>query len=493
MDSTADDTRAVASRVRPGPRHPGAPRPARWTPRLPLPSPLAPTDSRWPRGALEWSIVALIAYQILCVFPFVLRFFFWELNKPLRVVTIGVVFLLLVRTGIDRSKTALLTGNRTVMVFALFYFGYLLCLTAASLLSYEAYPNWVTGVRHNPIINLGGLWLLTLTALALFVSIDVALYRWILDRFTDLLVICSLLAIILTPLLYWELIEPIGYGRVIQEGADRFAHSDVHLRFYGLGFHRDYTVIAGMRLPRAQSFAHEGAGFAYPLFVGIAWGLWRKRLYSVATMVVALVLTWSMGVFVFSLSLPLVLALRAKRSGVLLTIAVLMVAAFGALELLDFTAFREYFEERYASPQSSFAGRVADWKWILDAVEDNNWMGYGAGAVPNVFPVTIATTVVAVLGNAGLPGLLCWACGYLVLAAKVGRYLIWGSDEASYWALMVGLLYFMSWQGPGIDSSVFSWFLVVSFLHAFAHAESVALDAQRSAPVITTRRRGTAG
>lgn len=422
-------------------------------------------DAAPPRDLMGWMLVAVSVYSWIFISPFVFKFFFWELNRPLKLLAYGSVLLVFLRSGVDRTRLAQVLENRTVFLFLLLFGAYMLVLTVSSVMGYGKYTSWLTGVPHDPLPNLVGAWLLVAVSFVFIVYADLRLYRWLLDRFTDMMLLCSIGAIVLTPLLYHGLIEPLAKAPVVSEGAQLVDEWISHLSFYGLGFHRDYAEIAGFRFPRAQSFAHEGAGFAYPLLMAMIWALWRGRRLAFALMVPAFVLTWSIGAFAFCLLMPTFYLLRKPVLGLLL-----LTGLAGAYLLLVLTGVFDpavldnYLAEKLDSSSSSLAGRLQDWRLVTNAVYDLSVLGFGAGAAQFVFPLSIPTSLIAPFAQAGMPGLLCWVAAYFVLAIKAGRLLFKGDPESSALALMIVLLLFQSLQTPAIDATLFGWFFVAIFI-----------------------------
>lgn len=426
------------------------------------PSPTNPDyPVRGPANPLEWALVMLLLYNVMFVTPFIFKMFFWELNYALRVASYGLTLLFMLRHRIDLDRVSRRLNHPAIFLFALCYLGYMVVLTLSCLLSYKVHVNWMTGLPYNSLPHLINVWLLTFFGFAYVVYFDLPLFRWVMDRYADLILICAIAGIVLVPLLYFQLIEPLTMIEVVQGAAENLPDQNAYQPFYGLGFARDVAPVFGMTLPRIQSFAIEGAGFAYPLLTAIIWAAHRGRPKAVIAMSVALVLTWTIGALTFCLLIPVFYLLhRPVRAALLVIGGIAMFSVLLGTEVIHSGQVAAYLDTKFGGTETSLGGRFTDLANVMSLVLDEQWLGFGAGATVFVIPVSVATSLISALTSAGVPGLLLWLCAYFVLGFQAVRAAMIGDSEQRAVGLILLSVFFLSFQATGLDAALIYWFLV---------------------------------
>lgn len=408
-----------------------------------------------PRVISEWGIVIFWSYT-LGSYPFFIKYFAQGIYQAGYLLLFFVCFLLLIVFPIKHSKTVKLSSSPIVTVTVWFYWAYVFLLILASLI--HAGDGYTAANLFRFIAKL-------ITGVVFFYFLSREIHKWMMDRFLDLMLVTSILGILMTLLVFTGMLFPIGELHIPAPGGE------VTREFYGLGFGRGHLPFpGGYDIVRLQSFTDEPGTFAFPLLGAIVWAFYRSKITSGVIMIIALLMTWSVGALAAA-SIVLAGYLFKKRSFIQLILVVIFVGCVAVFFLINSDSldlmFR-YLETKFSSDEGAVTsvGRRVDNMWtLLDAMQHNP-EGYGAGGVAEL-GLMLGIGWMVSLAESGFLGFVFYllaGAGLVWLAFKSAWF---AEGEVAVYGIMILVLAFAAMQRARVDESIWHFWLIAGFIRCY--------------------------
>lgn len=408
-----------------------------------------------PRGASQWALVLLMAVSFLS-YPFFIKYFAHGLYQAVFILLVFITVLsMFFRPRFQLRKNALFFSP-LVTGAVVFYFAYLAWLTIISLL-YSG-----DGYSHGDLVRQ---FIKFSVAAMLFFFLPLGAYKWTMDKFTTLMYAASIAGILMTTLIFFNILEPVATLQLPTISA-----RDTGLReFYWLGLTwGSIPFPGGVTISRLQSFSDEPGTFAFALLPAIAWAVYRCRRLCSIVMSVALLLTWSVGAIAAGAGLLFfyLLKQRARTSFLIVMAAGAIVAvAFYQTPLMEVLV--TYLDTKFGGgANTSVSHRVLDIMVLFDKMESNPW-GFGAGAMSNVIKVSLAIGWLRALAETGVTGFVAYTLSFALLIATAFRAALDGKGESSTLGAIVLVLAFAAFQRSRMDESLWHLLMIVAFIRFY--------------------------
>ena len=272
-----------------------------------------------PQTAIEWCVLGLLALSLLS-YPFYLKFLaFGTYQAGILLLFAAMLLLFLAQPSYGWQ----LISNRApapVTFFAVMYAAYFFFfMLLASLFHRDI---------GDPAVELARSITKIAFATILYVSVRTSVFRWLFDRFTQLITITAAAAVLLHSLLFFRAVSPIMTLHLAEDGVSESRN------FYLLGLTWGHILtVGGHGFIRLQSFSDEPGTYAFALLVAIIWAIRMKWKWSSAVMVCALALTLSAGGIITGLLLLIVLLPRQSLITKAALVLLVSLAAWGVASI----------------------------------------------------------------------------------------------------------------------------------------------------------------
>ncbi|MDD5059023.1 MAG: hypothetical protein PHQ60_14235 [Sideroxydans sp.] len=409
-------------------------------------------DTRPPNSLREWLLVIFLAYSFLS-HPLFIQYFFPKGGYKIGFLSLLLLNLivLILNPRIRLPRNGRISDPRITILFVA-YGIYLLFLTVATLLHADA----------STAADLALVYVKVMAACMLFFLLPLEVYRWTLDRYTTLVFLGAVTGIAMVALVSINIISNIGTVGV--EGV-----GETTREFYGIGLGwGQLSIPGGLTVIRLQSFADEPGTFAFMLLLAIIWSFYKRWMWYVGIMIVALLLTWSVGAMMAGAVL-LIAYLMKKRSAVPLLVTLIAVIGIfiiyqSSADLIDLVT--HYLETKSGDDQgtTSYGERLEYLEKLFQLIAIHpEGVGPGVKAIGFVSPVGWLAT----LAEAGVLGYFFYFISGLVLIWLSVRSVFLANSEVTILGIMVLVLAFSAMQRARIDYSIWHLWLVVGFLRFY--------------------------
>jgi len=413
----------------------------------------------------EWGLVAFFSYTLLS-YPFYLKYLEYSAYQAGFVALLLVVLVLFVVEPRVIPVGQITLRQLPIALGVASYAVYLLALGAASLLNAgEGYL----------IAELGRLLVKIVVGLAFVACVSDRAYRWMLDRYTDVMLVAAIggTVLVVGAVLGW--FSPIGTIQLPSAGLRDDGIRDAYI----LGFAWVALPLpGGGKIIRLQSFTDEPGTFAFALLIALIWAVHRRRGYSAAGLTTALLLTWSIGALVAGLGALIVYLWRSLsiRRLSMLGLMVLSVAAILGVIVADHPAMPwsevadRYLQSKVGlSEGSSLGDRLSDIGAVVRVV-DRHPFGLGGGGVARVVNVSLGVGWMRALAEAGFVGFTAYVLALGILTWLGLRSALARRGDVAALGSIIVILAFAAFQRARMDESIWHWWLMAAFVREFTVA-----------------------
>ncbi len=404
-----------------------------------------------PHSLREWGLVLFLAYSFLS------RPFFVDPFFPHGLYNLGFLFLFLANlvTLLYSPRIRLpqknILSNLWLAVLFVSYGAYIFFLAVASI--------WHADSTTPASLTI--FFVRVITAAMLFTLLPMAVYRWTLDRYTDLVFICSVTGIAMVILVFMNILSPIGTIDI--PGIERTSRD-----IYALGLVWGSIYLpGGGTIVRLQSFADEPGTFAFMLLIAILWAFYKQRMMYVGVMIVALLLTWSVGAMMAGAILLVAYLLKwgsYKSLFITMGAIVLFFVLYQAnADLIEVT--QNYLESKGGDSQNTTSyGERSEYITKLSELILAHPEGVGSGAKEIGQP---PVGWLVALADAGVLGYVFYIIASMVLMWIAIRSALLGKGEVAILGIMVLVLAFSALQRARIDYSIWHFWILSAFLRFY--------------------------
>jgi len=310
--------------------------------------------------------------------------------------------------------------------------------------------------------------------LIIFLS-EKGIYKMI-RLYLNVLAFFAVLGLVLEALIFLGLVHPLT-----EVSLDNLPGlSENHRLFYGIGFVWPDTWVGSLvGLERLQSFADEAGTFAFALTPAILFAFKWGMKWRAAVMSAALIFTFSIGAIALWVVIVTVYFLsRRERKAIyiwafailLICLAVSLTAVF--LYMPDIWKMGEnYFMAKFGDDNNvtSVGQRWSDLKIVILKVLDHP-LGFGSGSLGVAFGkgVSLAIGWFIPLAEAGLVGWLLYLLAFGFVLQRAVRDVFWSRGIVGIAALIIVINGYAALQRAGIDSNIWQWFWLTTYLRLSA-------------------------
>ncbi len=291
--------------------------------------------------------------------------------------------------------------------------------------------------------------LIVVIILLLFISSEM-LYK-LLNYYVNFIFILSLLAILMTILIYLNILHPLqqvdinGQLRELYIFGYRWADSWLGDRY---------------NLVRLQSFADEAGTMAFSILPAILLAHMQKKYLKLSVMLLALFLTFSIGALIPILLLTIFHILKNKQYKLLLVLILFAIATTMYLDIY----FQEYLSAKFGSSEevTSLSVRSQEAIIALNALSMNIF-GLGITSLQKL-DISLAIGWVVPLIHFGIIAYVFYILAFFSLLVLLFKDMFSKNVINKYLALIVIILYYASMQRAQIDYNIWSWVWIIMYM-----------------------------
>ncbi len=243
--------------------------------------------------------------------------------------------------------------------------------------------------------------------------------------------------------------------------------------FYGLGYvWREIWVGSIFGWERLQSYSDEAGTFAFALLPAILLAFYWRMRTRLAVLCIALLLTFSIGAFVFVLVLGAIKLLSGARStSRIILLSIFSVSIASVVFLIAENQFARDFARSYLSSKigetdekTSTGDRLQDLAAAYSIILKKPF-GVGiSGYQRSKLAFAIGWLIPAV--ESGIVGFSFYLAAMLLVLRRSWHIALRGSGIERQLAITIFALAFAAFQRSGMDSTVWHWMWLIAFMKA---------------------------
>ena len=404
--------------------------------------------------------------QVIFFFPYVLK----QFSGPLyALLTLTSIFLITLSAFLKReiSINTPWVYSRDFQVFSVLYMLYSFVVILATIIQI----NDPRGQSLSPIIYPN---FFLIFAGLMFVSLENE-YIFKLDKiFNKLTLLFASLAILGTVLIALKVLPPLG--TVYMESMSKIAGTGER-DFYGLTLGWMNLRIGSINFPRLQSYASEAGNFAMPVAIAIFHFMYRRKLKWVYLLLIAFILTFSLGnwlciIFVLSLRIFRGKLFQVRYVNFLLGLFtfIVFISVIASLPKEIFNFFEWYLSTKFGDggDTTSLGIRYTGLSYMFNEMnkDDVIVLGYGYNA-KSFLATTLANGWTDPFLKGGVIGTILCYTAYFMLIFKAIKFIIISESPLLLYAGS-SLLYItlIATQRGFMDASLWAWWIVILFLRS---------------------------
>lgn len=398
--------------------------------------------------------VKVLVLYLLFAFPFSLR----SLNSGVYAIGLYILTILTVLVSALSKRplllfdaTYIIRKERWVFIFFILYILYILILSMVSLMYFNFENIRALLLKLQTIFYV----------IAVFLVLKRSDFEKLLSIYLKFMVIFSLLGILLTVLIYLNLVQPLAKVNLDSGGV-----RDLYL----FGFVWPDSWSGSLKgLVRLQSYTDEAGTFAFCLLPAIIIAYYRNKYFCLILFIVALILTFSVGAIVFFLLWVVVLMAYIKRKllKIFIFFGILLVFLVASDIRYDEGFVDSYWDSKISSHEenTSVGARFATINAIFKS-EAENPFGLGAGGIEK-FSGGIAVGWLIPLVQSGVFGWFFYLLAFLILIYKAVKVCMKNNVRIKPAAQILIVFAFAAFQRSEMDGTLWHWLWIIYFIKQY--------------------------
>lgn len=401
--------------------------------------------------------VQILVLYLLLSFPFIIR----NLNTSIYAIGLYVLTSLTVLVSFVSRRPLLISDaanmlrkERWLSLFLILYVAYILILSFVSFAYFDLESLKALALKLQMLFYV----------MVVFFVLKKSDFEKLCNLYLNLMVILSLLGVLLTVLVYMQLIHPLANIRL---------DSDSHRDLYLLGFTWPDTWIGDLiGLVRLQSFTDEAGTFAFCLLAAIVLAYYRKQYARLGLYAIALILTFSVGAIVAFLVWAGILILNSKHP--VLKSLVILAGVIGVIAMVnkvndvgETNYLATYLNAKVGSDEERTSGRdrIEAAYTVLESVSNKPY-GLGAGAAVKLNR-SIAVGWIIPLAQAGILGWFMYLFAFLILIYKAVKVCTQSNMQIKPAGQIIIIFAYAALQRGEMDGTFWHWLWIMYFIKQY--------------------------